>query len=390
VNVGDRGIEQRWRLYQEERALDGRALRLLTAVTTVRVRSSARRRRAPLVPTAPATATVVIPCFNYGRFLPDAVRSALAQPHVDVEVIIVDDCSTDDSRQVARRLAAEHAGVTLIEQAVNSGHVECFNAGWRASSGEFVVKLDADDMLTEGALTRAVALFRAHPTVGLVYGHPRHFHAEDPPPGRVARVRWTVWAGQDWLAERCRLGSSAITNPEMVVRSGALRELGAMDPRIPYAPDMELSLRVAASSDVGYVAGADQALHREHASSMSETDGSGTLLDLCARRAAFDAALQRTRGEGSVAMRAAACRALGREAVRLAMARSGQAGRQDEVAALLAFAIETHPESAQWRAVRRLRDGRGARRSALVRAWGRAARKIRYERYYARWVVSGL
>ncbi|MDL5352364.1 glycosyltransferase family A protein [Microbacterium sp. zg-YB36] len=334
--------------------------------------------------------TVVIPCFNYGRFLPDAVKSALAQPSVDVEIIIVDDCSTDDSREVAERLAREHPEVRLVANTSNSGHVRSFNAGWQVSRGEFVVKLDADDLLTPGALGRAVSLFQAHSSVGIVYGHPRHFAGAEPPVARQAAVRWIVWSGRDWLAERCRLGVSAITNPEMVLRSRVLRELGPMDPEVPYAPDMEISLRVASAHDVGYIGGADQALHREHAASMSETAGAGALVDLRARLAAFEAALRYSTVNGAPALLASARRALSRDAVRFAAARADCAESRSEVTALLAFATDIYPASTMWRSVRRLgREGKAPARS-LRRAWGRASRKLRHERYYVRWVVTGL
>jgi len=337
--------------------------------------------------------SVVIPCYNYGRYLPAAVDSALRQSGVDVEVLIVDDRSTDDSRDVAARLVAAHPEVQLIANEENCGHVRSFNAGFERSRGEFVVKLDADDLLAPGALERAAALFDARPSVGLVYGHPHHFAGDVPPPARLARVRWSIWSGRDWLAERCRLGVSAITNPEMVLRSRLLRQYGPMDPSVPFAPDMELSLRLAAVSDVGRVDGADQALHREHAASMSETDGSGVLVDLEARSQAFTRAFvnaaARSREDADLQRRAR--RALAQDAVRLASATADRGGASPRARELLDFAQRTDPSARTRRAARRVQSaGRRSAFGRVARLARRLARRVRSERYYARWLARGI
>ena len=202
---------------------------------------------------APSTVSVIIPCFNYARFLPTSVRSALSQTGVEVDVVIVDDASTDGAVDVARRLAAEHPAVRVLAHETNQGPATTFNDGLELASGEFLVRLDADDMLTPGALARATALARAYPSVGLVYGHPRHFDNEPPPP-RTAVRSWTVWPGRQWLADRCRNGLNVITAPEVVMRSSVVERVGGQQPLV-YSHDLEMWMRIAAFSDVGRVDG---------------------------------------------------------------------------------------------------------------------------------------
>src|SRR3954451_24565556 len=72
------------------------------------------------VATMPGTVTVIIPCYNYARYLPDAVDSALSQDGVNVDVIVVDDKSTDDSQRVARKLAAIDGRITAIGHEKNT------------------------------------------------------------------------------------------------------------------------------------------------------------------------------------------------------------------------------------------------------------------------------
>lgn len=119
--------------------------------------------------------SVVIPCYNYGRFLPDAVGSALDQFGVDIEVIVVDDHSTDESAEVAEALARNDHRIRFVKHRENAGHVETYNHGLALASREYVVKLDADDLLTEGSLARSAALLSAFPTVTFCYGHAVEF-----------------------------------------------------------------------------------------------------------------------------------------------------------------------------------------------------------------------
>jgi glycosyltransferase involved in cell wall biosynthesis len=232
------------------------------------------------------TVSVVIPCYNYARYLPAAVNSALSQLGVSVNVIVVDDKSSDNSLAVARALAKRDSRVSVIAHEANGGPVQTFNDGLAQASGEYLVRLDADDMLTPGALFRAVQVMRSYPSVGLVYGHPLHFSAEPPPPSRTTPTRWTLWPGLEWLAARCRIGTNVITSPEVVMRRKVIDRVGGQKD-LAHTHDMEMWLRIAAFSDVAYIHGVDQAWHRDHPNSLSATKVD-TLKDLFERRACFD------------------------------------------------------------------------------------------------------
>src|SRR5664279_4812688 len=96
---------------------------------------------------------VVIPCYNYGRFLEECVRSVLDQPIKDVRVLIIDDASSDNSLSVAEMLSKADPRVSVIAHAANRGHILIYNEGlidW--ASAEYSLLLSADDLLTEGAL----------------------------------------------------------------------------------------------------------------------------------------------------------------------------------------------------------------------------------------------
>jgi glycosyltransferase involved in cell wall biosynthesis len=98
--------------------------------------------------------SVLINNFNYARYLPQSIESALAQTYPRLEVLVVDDASSDDSRQVMGRYADR---VLLVLQERNGGQGAAINAGFRASRGDIVMLLDADDYLYPHAVERVAA-----------------------------------------------------------------------------------------------------------------------------------------------------------------------------------------------------------------------------------------
>ncbi|WP_309067620.1 glycosyltransferase family 2 protein [Microbacterium sp.] len=292
-------------------------------------------RLAPEPPLREATVSVVIPCFNYARYVEQAVHSALSQGGVAVEVIVVDDASTDDSLAVIRRLAAQDQRVRVLANEVNRGPVATFNRGLAAATGEYLVRLDADDLLTPGALQRAAAVLQNLPEVGLVYGHPLHFlHGRGP--ARTRATAWTVWQGHAWLAARCASGDNVITSPEVVMRRSILDEIGGQR-ELAHTHDMEHWLRIAAHADVAYLEGCDQAWHREHDGSLS-THAHEPMVFLREANAAFETLCDQLAGSDS--LRLAARRGVALAALRYAR-RDVDRGRITETAEQLrALALE--------------------------------------------------
>ncbi|MBV1779205.1 glycosyltransferase [Paeniglutamicibacter sp. ABSL32-1] len=215
-----------------------------------------------------ARVSVVIPCFNYAAYLPAAVHSVIGQAGIDLQIIVVNDASTDDSLHVANELAHKFAQVTVLHNERNRGPVETFNRGLERATGEFLVRLDADDLLTPGSLHRAVAVARSDPMIGLVYGHPIHFSGDSLPKARDRVKGWAVWEGLQWLEDRCRTGVNVITSPEVLMRMSVVRQVGGQRD-LAHSHDMEMWMRIASVSRVAYIRGADQAWHRDHALSLS-------------------------------------------------------------------------------------------------------------------------
>jgi glycosyltransferase involved in cell wall biosynthesis len=238
--------------------------------------------------------SVIIPCYNYGHFLPACVASALDHEKVEVEVIIVDDASPDGSGDVAERIAADNPQhVSVIRHPTNKRHLQTYNDGFAAATGDYLVQLSADDLLPHNSLTRAAALLEAEPGVGFVYGRTVPFHGN--PPAPVTDVTgWLTWQGADWIAARCRTGYNVIATTEVVWRRTLMDEVGPYRLDLPHSGDLELWMRMATACDVGFVVGPDQAFYSQHDSNMhTSMFGSGTMdgqfIDLDERWKAFAA-----------------------------------------------------------------------------------------------------
>lgn len=120
--------------------------------------------------------TVVIPCYKQAQYLPEAVESVVAQRYTDWELHIVNDDSPDNTIEVATQLieAHPHHAIRLISQP-NGGCGAACNAGIAAGSGEYILRLDADDVLWPLMLAHTVPVLDTHPDVGFVYSHTEVF-----------------------------------------------------------------------------------------------------------------------------------------------------------------------------------------------------------------------
>lgn len=100
-------------------------------------------------------ASIIINNYNYGRFLGEAIESALKQDYSNVEVVVVDDGSTDNSREVIK----EYRDKILPVLKANGGQASAFNAGFTHSKGDVIIFLDSDDMLFPEAVENVIGFF---------------------------------------------------------------------------------------------------------------------------------------------------------------------------------------------------------------------------------------
>lgn len=198
--------------------------------------------------------TFVVPCFKLAHLLGECVESILAQSYGDFEVLIMDDCSPDDTPAVAAALAAEDARVKHVRNDPNLGHLRNYNKGIGLAKGEYIWLISADDKLrTPSALERYVRVMDANPRAGYATspgtklcdgregGTEGDFGPQD-----------AVFPGPEFAKRIARYNT--ICTATGMVRRSCYREVGDFPLDLPFAGDWYLWCAFALSFDVAYFA----------------------------------------------------------------------------------------------------------------------------------------
>jgi glycosyltransferase involved in cell wall biosynthesis len=210
----------------------------------------------------------VVPCYNYGRFVGQALDSLLGQTCDQLEIIVIDDASTDGSAEVIRRYEYDPR-VRVVVHEKNQGHIQTYNEGLSKASGIYVGLLSADDYcLRPDAVERQVDMFERHPHIGMVYSaHSIVENDANPKPS----IPWEHDDVRRGAEEFSRLmWGNYIHASGTLLRRDVQDDLGYYDARLGHAGDWDMWLRAAARYDVGYIAEPLYA-YRMHHSNMSHS-----------------------------------------------------------------------------------------------------------------------
>ena len=206
---------------------------------------------------AAPTVSVVIPTYNRARFLGAAVASVRAQTYPCLEILIVDDGSTDDTAQV---VAALGNGIRYITQP-NAGPAAAHNRGIQDAHGDLVAFLDTDDRWLPEKTARQVALMMARPAVALVT-------ADEALENGVGENLFASNFSRRNIVEQMRLSPDGvvsnspalllqvnfISTSTVLARRSVLVALDGFNPQLHYGEDLDLWLRIAARSEIGSLA----------------------------------------------------------------------------------------------------------------------------------------
>jgi glycosyltransferase involved in cell wall biosynthesis len=191
------------------------------------------------------TVSVIIPTYNYGRYLGEAIESALKQTYPPLEVIVVDDGSTDGTPQV---LAAFGGRVRAVHQG-NAGVGAARNKGIAVARGEYIALLDSDDVWLPDKLELQMSRFAEDPSLGLVHCGCETFDDS----GQTL----SIWLGgmEGRVAdEMLRFAPDVIKACSTIVFPRRVaEEVGGFDARVTPSDDWDFCYRVAARYPVGYV-----------------------------------------------------------------------------------------------------------------------------------------
>jgi len=122
--------------------------------------------------------SVIIPSYNLGNYLPQTLKSVMDQTFEDWECLVVENGSTDGSLSLLNQFCAQDSRIVPVVFTENQGVAVARNRGLELAEGEFILFLDADDLLDQHYMDSAMAAFKLDPTLDLVYGRARRFGTE--------------------------------------------------------------------------------------------------------------------------------------------------------------------------------------------------------------------
>jgi glycosyltransferase involved in cell wall biosynthesis len=215
--------------------------------------------------------TAVIPAFNSEETIGRALESVLGQTYSPIEILVVDDCSSDGTARIVQTYAER--GVKLMRLPRRRGASGARNAGIAAAQGELIAFLDSDDAWLPLKLEKQVALISSNSEYIFVSCAARQFSPADRDLGDVYRGRRPVAGVECW---KSLLACNTIATPSVLVWRKHLTELGGFEESLQVCEDQDMWIRLACRGSVGYI---DEWLVEVHsrANSLSSNLGVGRL-----------------------------------------------------------------------------------------------------------------
>jgi glycosyltransferase involved in cell wall biosynthesis len=207
------------------------------------MKSTEESDRRPLV-------SICIPNFNYGKYISEAIDSVLNQSLKEFELVIVDDCSTDNSKEVISRYSDSR--IRFYENETNIGMTKNWNKCVKLSRGEFICILGADDYVHPEFLEKSVHTFRSNSRVGLVYSASEKVK-DNREKIEVFRMSDIDFIESGSKAFRRFAERNVVMPSSALIRKDCFESLGYFDEHLGYAPDIEMFARIATRYDVAYI-----------------------------------------------------------------------------------------------------------------------------------------
>jgi glycosyltransferase involved in cell wall biosynthesis len=193
--------------------------------------------------------SVIIPVFNGEKFLRRSVDSVLGQSFSDLELVIVDDGSTDGSADIAREYARRDSRVRYLPEAHSGGPTHPTNVGIQKAAGKFLAFLDCDDEWLPGKLEKQMRLLEERPEIGSVVCDLRLVKDD----GRTADFRFDPEFNRSFALEEMFCKAFFFTFSILVVRKEVMDRVGPLDENFKRAADQDIYLRLLAAAPFGFV-----------------------------------------------------------------------------------------------------------------------------------------
>jgi glycosyltransferase involved in cell wall biosynthesis len=178
--------------------------------------------------------SVVIPVFNGTKFLDEAVRSIYASCQLPIEVILVDDGSSDGSKEKCRRLEKQHANLRYYDFPVNKGMTRCLNHGISKAKGTYIARINQDDVMVKDRLEKQVAFLETHPEHVAVGSYVTLFTKDNPNFDTIHFPTSDSMLKKNWLM------LSPFADPSVMYRKSAYQQTKGYDQAMWPADDVHM------------------------------------------------------------------------------------------------------------------------------------------------------
>jgi glycosyltransferase involved in cell wall biosynthesis len=186
--------------------------------------------------------SIVTPTYNQAPFLRETIESVLSQDYPRIEYLVIDDGSTDETREILRG----YSGRLKWESQTNMGQTPTINKGWKKTTGTIITWLNSDDTLLPRAISEAILLFHKHPDVDIIYGDTLYTQADGTPleyykPGQeFDYINFVI---------ECH---NPIAQPSAFIRRKVFDNIGELDPHYYYFMDWDFWLRAGLAHKFKY------------------------------------------------------------------------------------------------------------------------------------------
>lgn len=181
--------------------------------------------------------SIVTPAYNQGMFLSETIESVLGQDYPNIEYIVIDDGSTDDTAEVISR----YAGRLISRSRDNRGQAATLNEGWAVATGDIIGYLSSDDLIERTAVSELVTVLVERPSAVVVYSD---FELVDAKTRHIRHVQT-----EDFDRKRLIVDLVCQPGPGALFRKSVFEKVGGWNPALRQVPDFEFWTRVSAHGD---------------------------------------------------------------------------------------------------------------------------------------------
>lgn len=207
--------------------------------------------------------SIVTPTYNYAKYCAELIESVMAQTYPQVEHVIVDDGSTDNTQEVLAPLLQRWAPRLRIIYQQNAGQAVAVNRGLLAATGDILLWINSDDLLAPWAVEEGIEAFRKCPDAAAVYGDWGIVDA-------TGNLLETMKPGPATI-DQLLLANFAIANCSLFIRKSILHDVGVLDPVLRYTLDWDYVVRIALRHKIVYSPSRPWSYYRDHSTTKSRS-----------------------------------------------------------------------------------------------------------------------